>query len=184
MVKSDNGPPFQSYDFKHFAEEMNFKHRKITPLWPQANGGVERFMKTLKKALRCAVAEKRNWKEEMPRFLLNYRTSPPSSTRKAPATLLFERSLRTRLPQLPKGKKEEVRNKDIKSKSRMKTFADRKAVHREIKIGDHVLLRRDKLANKLQAPFDPPPYRVIKVKESMVTAERNQKNVTRNISFL
>jgi hypothetical protein len=53
---------------------MNFKHRKITPLWPQANGGVERSMKTLKKALRCAVAEKRNWKEEIPRFLLNYRT--------------------------------------------------------------------------------------------------------------
>ena len=144
MVKSDNGPPFQSYDFKHFAEEMNFKHRKITPLWPQANGGVERFMKTLKKALRCAVAEKRNWKEEMPRFLLNYRTSPHSSTGKAPTTLLFGRSLRTRLPQLPKGKKEEeVRNKDLKSKSRMKKFADKKAVHREIKIGDHVLLRRD-----------------------------------------
>jgi hypothetical protein len=184
VVKSDNGPPFQSYDFKHFAEEMNFKHRKITPLWPQANGGVERFMKTLKKALRCAVAEKRNWKEEMPRFLLNYRTSPHSSTGKAPATLLFGRSLRTRLPQLPKEKKvEEVRNKDLKSKSRMKKFADKKAVHREIKIGDHVLLRRDKLANKLQAPFDPSPYRVTKVKESMVTAERNQKNVTRNISF-
>jgi len=32
VVKSDNGPPFQSYDFKHFSEEMNFKHRKITPL--------------------------------------------------------------------------------------------------------------------------------------------------------
>ncbi len=49
VVKSDKGPPFQSYDFKHFAEDMNFKHRKITPLWPQANGGVERFMKTLKR---------------------------------------------------------------------------------------------------------------------------------------
>ncbi len=106
-------------------------------------------MKTLKKTLRCAVAEKRNWKEEMPRFLLSYRTSPHSSTGKA--TLLFGRSLRTRLPQVPKGKKEEeVRNKDLKSESRMKKFADKKAVHREIKIGDHVLLRRDKLANKLQ----------------------------------
>ena len=46
----------------------------------------------------------------------------------------------------------------------MKEFADKKAVHREIKIRDHVLLRRDKLANKLQAPFDPSPYRVTKQK--------------------
>ena len=63
----------------------------------------------------------------------------------------------------------------------MKKFADRE-VHREIKIGNNVLLRRDKLANK-QAPFDPSPYRVTKVKENMVNAERNQKNVTRNIFF-
>jgi hypothetical protein len=64
-------------------------------------------------------------------------------------------------------KVEEVRNKDLKSKSRMKKFADKKTVHREIKIGDHVLLRRDKLANKLKALLDPSPYRVTKVKKSM-----------------
>ncbi len=115
MVKSDNGPPFQSNDLKQFAHDLNFKHRRVTPLWPQANGGVERFMKTLKKALRCAVAEKRNCIEEIPRFLLNYRNSPHASTGKATATLLFRRSLRTRLPQIPKTKKEEkIRNKDLK----------------------------------------------------------------------
>jgi transposase InsO family protein len=184
VVKSDNGPPFQSYDFKQFAQDLNFKHRRVTPLWPQANGGVERFMKTLKKALRCAVAEKRNWREEIPRFLLNYRNSPHASTGKAPATLLFGRSLRTRLPQIPKIKKEEeIRNKDLKSKSRMKENADKKAKHRELKEGDFVLLRRDKLANKLQAPFDPSPYRITEVKKSMITAERNNKKVTRNVTF-
>jgi hypothetical protein len=62
-----------------------------------------------------------NWKEEMPRFLLNYRTSPHSSSGKPP-TLLFGRFLRTRLPQLPKEKR--VKNKDLKSKIRMKKFAD------------------------------------------------------------
>ena len=30
VVKSDNGPPFQSAEFKQFAEEMNFRHRKVT----------------------------------------------------------------------------------------------------------------------------------------------------------
>jgi hypothetical protein len=86
--------------------------------------------------LRCAVAEKRNWKEEMPRFLLNYRTSPHSSTGKAPATLLFGRSLRTRLPQLQKEKKvEEVRNKDLKSKSRMKKFVTKRQYTDKSRLG-------------------------------------------------
>ena len=30
VVKSDNGPPFQSAEFKQFAEEMSFRHRKVT----------------------------------------------------------------------------------------------------------------------------------------------------------
>lgn len=45
-VKSDNGPPFNSENFKVFSEQYGFKHRKITPLWPEANGEVERFMRT------------------------------------------------------------------------------------------------------------------------------------------
>ena len=30
VVKSDNGPPFQSAEFKQFSEEMSFRHRKVT----------------------------------------------------------------------------------------------------------------------------------------------------------
>ncbi len=29
VLKSDNGPPFQSYKFKEFTERMNFQHRRI-----------------------------------------------------------------------------------------------------------------------------------------------------------
>jgi transposase InsO family protein len=31
-LKSDNGPPFNSQEFRKFADNMGFKHRKITPL--------------------------------------------------------------------------------------------------------------------------------------------------------
>lgn len=55
VVKSDNGPPFNSAEFASFAEYLGFKQRKVTPHWPQANGEVERFMKTIKKMLRTAV---------------------------------------------------------------------------------------------------------------------------------
>ena len=41
IVKSDNGPPFNSQQFKQFSNELGFHHRKITPLWPMANAEVE-----------------------------------------------------------------------------------------------------------------------------------------------
>ncbi|CAF1071977.1 unnamed protein product, partial [Brachionus calyciflorus] len=46
-VKSDNGPPFNSYKFKQFSLEQVFIHKKITPLWPRSNGMCERFMRNL-----------------------------------------------------------------------------------------------------------------------------------------
>jgi transposase InsO family protein len=51
VLKSDNGPPFQSYKFKQFAEQEGFQHRRVTPYWPQANGCCERFMKNLGKVV-------------------------------------------------------------------------------------------------------------------------------------
>ena len=57
MLKSDNGPPFTSLEFKKFAEYLGFQHRRVTPCWPKANGEAERFMRTLGKAIRTATVE-------------------------------------------------------------------------------------------------------------------------------
>ena len=38
VVKSDNGPPFNGYEFAQFADYLGFKHSKVTPLWPEVNG--------------------------------------------------------------------------------------------------------------------------------------------------
>ena len=46
-VRTDNGPAFRSKEFADFAQHMGFIHIKVTPLWPQANGLVESFMKNL-----------------------------------------------------------------------------------------------------------------------------------------
>lgn len=37
IVKSDNGPPFNSHQFTQFIKELGFHHRKITPLHQQDN---------------------------------------------------------------------------------------------------------------------------------------------------
>ena len=45
VVKSDNGPPFNGEEFTKFTHVLGFKHRKVTPRWPRADGEVERFVK-------------------------------------------------------------------------------------------------------------------------------------------
>ena len=47
VVRTDNGPPFNSHYFAQFAKYLGFNHRRVTPHWPQANGEVERFMRVL-----------------------------------------------------------------------------------------------------------------------------------------
>ena len=61
VFKSDNGPPFNDHEFAQFADYLGLKHRRVTPLWPEANGEVERFMKTFGKVLRTTS----NWKQRM-----------------------------------------------------------------------------------------------------------------------
>lgn len=184
-LKSDNGPPFSSKEFRNFAEEFNFHHRKIIPLWPQANGGVERFMKTLKKALRCISAGGQPWKEHLAAFLLSYRATPHSTTAVPPATALLNRAIRTQLPELPVPKRQDqqLRSRDAEQKKKIKQYADKRAQHRSFRVGDRVLLRKDSVRNKLDSHYQTEPYCVTAAKESMITARRGNHTVTRNAAF-
>ena len=56
-------------------------HRRITPLWPQTNDQAETYMKPLTKAIRSAVIDKKNWRKELHRLLLNCRAIPHSTRR-------------------------------------------------------------------------------------------------------
>ncbi|KAL9968146.1 hypothetical protein ACROYT_G026481 [Oculina patagonica] len=99
-LRTDNGPQFVSDYFEKYLEENGIEHRKTTPLWPQANGEIERQNRSILKRLRIAQAEGRNWKSEMDNFLVMYRSTPHSTTGVSPAELLFGRRIRTKLPQL------------------------------------------------------------------------------------
>ena len=99
VVKSDNCPPFNSNEFTKFANFLGFQHQKVTPYWPQANGEVERFMRTLEKAIRTAHLEHKNWKQEMNAFLRQYRATPHCTIDMSPSEALNGRKLQTLLPQ-------------------------------------------------------------------------------------
>ena len=72
--KSDNGPPFQSREFAEYAKTQGFRHRKITPLHPEANGKAERFVKTLQKFITATTVEGNSWRMPLTDFLRVYRT--------------------------------------------------------------------------------------------------------------
>lgn len=186
-VKSDNGSPFNSHDFKSFAKHNGFKHRKVTPLWPKANGEAERFMKTLNKTIRASVVEGNNWKHTLFDFLRNYRATPHSTTGTSPFELLFNRKPQIKLPDFDSGvpHSNEISLKDKSRKAQMKEYADR-ANHAKIislKVGDLVLVRQKKI-NKLTPPFEPHPREVTRVNGTLISAKRRDGHIiTRNVSF-
>jgi hypothetical protein len=173
IIRTDNGPPFNSKEFKHFSEQMNIKHRLITPEWPMANGIVESFMKNLGKVLKTASVDKISWKRRLIEFLRNYRSTPHSSTGIPPASLLFKNANTSRLPSY--GKKysgdsvdRNAAKSDKQSKKRMKEKADRKlrVGKVNVKIGDVVLLKQKKV-DKHSTPYEASPYKVIAINGTM-----------------
>jgi len=187
-VTTDNGPPFSGHEFSKFAQQLGFKHRKITPLWPQANSEAERFMQPLQKAIRAAHMRKLNWKQEMQKFLRHYRATPHSVLRISPFEALTSRKMRTVLPDIPPTSETDkhIRDRDRMMKAKMKAYADEQshAKPSDLAPGDTVLLKQPK-QNKLSTPFDPRPYQVETTKGSMITARGGSHNgtVTRNSSF-
>ena len=123
----------------------------------------------------------------MYQFLLNYRATPHSTTGIAPAQLLFNCKITTKLPEIVKPEKtpmdDAVRSKDALAKERMKERADKRFRTRKsnIRIGDTVLVRQKK-KDKFTTKFEPAPYRLIEIKGSMITAVRNERFMTRNVS--
>ena len=99
-LRSDNGPPFASREFKGFLEYLAIDHKKGIPYWPQSDGEVERLNKTLLKAIRIAQLQGKDWKREVQDFLFQYRSTPHTVTPLSPAELLMGRKLRDKLPQV------------------------------------------------------------------------------------
>ena len=187
VVKSDNGPPFNGEEFAKFAQVLGFKHRKVAPLWPRANGEVERFVKTLKKCVKAAKTEGRNWRKELQSFLRNYRTTPHTTTGVAPSVLLMKRAVRNKIPQTENTDpiSEVIRKHDSLQKTKIKAYADSKCYVKPCNItpGDTVLVKRPFTKGKGMSVYNPSPMTVVRIKGSMVTAKNADTTVSRNSSF-
>jgi hypothetical protein len=100
LFTSDNGPPFNSTEFAQFANHCGFRHHRVTPRWPRANGEAERFMQNIKKATQTALIDGINWKQALFTYLSQYRGTPHTSTMVSPHKALFGREPFMKIPSL------------------------------------------------------------------------------------
>jgi len=97
ILVSDNGPQFKSYEFGKFLKSNGVHHKCSAPYHPATNGQAERFVQIMKNSLRAMESEPGDVSVKLNRFLLQYRITPHSTTKRSPAELMFGRSIRSRL---------------------------------------------------------------------------------------
>lgn len=89
-VFSDNGPQYDSQEYKQFATQYNFTHVTSSPYFPQSNGQAERTVQIMKKILKDS--------EDPYLAILSYRSTPLPWCNRSPAELPMGRQLRANLP--------------------------------------------------------------------------------------
>ena len=97
ILRSDNGPCYSSREFNNFLNFYQVNHITSSPHYPQSNGFAEALMGIAKKLMDKSVKDGKPWNYG----LMQYRTTPISSTFPSPLEMLTGRRPCSTLPQLP-----------------------------------------------------------------------------------
>ena len=167
--------------FKNLLKQHNIHLRVVIPYWSSANREVERFNRTLGKAIQCFHAEGKDWKKEIEQFLLQYRTIPHTITNVPPAQLIFRHTPRNVLPSIDSKNKpttadKQVNKDDQKRTKKIAEYANnkRKAKSVTVAVGDKVLLRNIHRNNKLDTIWENQTCTVLKVYPRSVKLQNDQ----------
>ncbi|XP_063952108.1 uncharacterized protein K02A2.6-like [Lytechinus pictus] len=140
ILVSDNGPQFTSAEFTEFMKLNGIVHKRSAPYHPSTNGQAERFVQSVKQALRASKSDAGNVQSRLDRFLLAYRNAAHSVTGESPAALFLNRPLRSRLdnlrPNVTRRFASQLHEQTMQRETHRKTNRLRK-----FEIGDHVLAR-------------------------------------------
>ena len=116
------------------------------PMDPQSNGFAENFVKSVCKLVHAATVEGKDPSKEINTFLLQYCSTPHSTTGKSPAELLFGHKQKTKLPStaavLGVKTRQEIRAYHDTKKSEQKLYTDKRCRSKSKKIqpGDKILI--------------------------------------------
>ena len=149
-VISDNGPQYDSDEFRKFARDWDFEHNPIDPRHSQSNGKVESAVKTAKRTLRKAN------KSGTDQYLavLEVRNTPTQGLNTSPAQRLLNRRTRALLPLTsellkPSNIPSDCKQKMVDSKKRQAMYYDRTAKDLPVlKEGDVIRMKPYKKGDK------------------------------------
>ena len=98
IIRSDNGPCYNSKEFQQLLQHYNITHHTSSPHHPRSNGFVERMVGVAKKLMDKAGSEGKPWISG----LYEYRVTPQSGSIASPLQLITQCTPREKdLPQLP-----------------------------------------------------------------------------------
>ena len=80
-----------------FVRMNGIKHIRCPPYHPATNGLVERFVQSLKAALKASLNSGLPLHRRVLNFLFTYRSTPHTTTGVSPSSLFLHRRIRTRL---------------------------------------------------------------------------------------
>lgn len=186
-IETDNGPPFNSSEFKQFAQEEGFEHHLVTPHHAQANGTAESFMKMLNKTEQIANLSYRDRAIEIQNMLMGYRATPHPSHGKCPYDFMVTRGfVRTKLDKADiavKIDQEEVDRKDWEYKNKIKNNAENRSTSEHNFKLDGLVLVKQKKTSKLTTAFEPNFYKITEIRGSQITARNSSgRKIVRDAS--
>ena len=172
-VVSDNGPQYISQEFADFAKDMGFTHITSSPLYPQANGEVERAVQTAKNILR---------KNANPHLgLLAYRSAPLANGL-TPSEILMGRRLRNKLPLVPENlRPRKIDQKKLQKKEQeyRERYSDNyNTRHRAVELptlqqGDKVFIRDQARYGEVEKKLESPrSYQLVTETGSVIRRNR------------
>ena len=175
IVRADNGPPFDSTQFRHFSTEWNFCLVTSSPKFSQSNGQAERGVKIVKDLIKDNVC--------ISEALLAYRATPLESGF-SPAQLLLGRRTKSKLPCLNSWLEPEwpsteaVKQKEVELKERQaKNFDERHGVRlqKHLDEGQRVWIPDMKREGKVVGPAETPRSYIIESEGGRL--RRNRRDI-------
>lgn len=187
FMRSDNGPPFNSTEYRQYCAQRGIQTVFSTPLFPQQNGLVENYMKLVNRAMSSATNNGTKFTEELQAAVNAHNAAAHSVTGIPPEEVMMGRKIKRRLPLLDYQRadynNDTLDAKDRKAKLLGKEREDARRGAREcrVKPGDTVIVERQ---NKLkgESRFDHQRYTVLEEVNGSLTLSRNGQILKRHVT--